>query len=162
MPSEGTWIDLEIITLTEIRQKRQLPHDITYTRNLFMTQMNWTQRQTHRQQTCSFQGGRLGEEMDWEFRLSRFKLLHVRRMNNQGPAVLHRELYPTFCDNKPQWKGIWETYIMNYFAVQQKWTQLWSINFQKIHKAQSWGRQSSHWKWNPLRPHDSRLPPSVG
>ena len=46
---------------------------------------------------------RVGEEGFW---VSRFKLLHVRRMNNQGPAVLHRELYPTFCDNKPQWKGI--------------------------------------------------------
>ena len=33
MPSAATWMDLEIIILSEVRQ-RQIPHDIPYTWNL--------------------------------------------------------------------------------------------------------------------------------
>ena len=34
MPFEATWMDLEIIILSEISQKKTIPYDITYIWNL--------------------------------------------------------------------------------------------------------------------------------
>ena len=34
MPFAATWIDLEIIILSEVKSERQIPHDITYIWNL--------------------------------------------------------------------------------------------------------------------------------
>ena len=49
MPFATTWMDLEIIILSEVRQ-RQISHDITYMWNQKMIQMNlFTKRTlTHR------------------------------------------------------------------------------------------------------------------
>ena len=48
-----------------------------------MTQMNLStkRKQTHRhkEQTCSYQGG----GMDWEFGVSKCKLLRIERLNNK-------------------------------------------------------------------------------
>lgn len=48
----------------------------------------------------------------------------------------------------------YEKYIYIYIYITESlcWNSIWSINFQKMRKAQSWGRQSSHLKWNPLGP----------
>ena len=58
-----------------------------------MTQMNLSmkQKQTHRhrEQTCGCQGGRRsGGGMDWEFGISRYKLLYIGWINNK--VLLHR------------------------------------------------------------------------
>ena len=45
MPFSATWMDLEIIILSEIRQKeRQIPYDINYVESN-MTQMNLSTKQ---------------------------------------------------------------------------------------------------------------------
>ena len=53
------------------------------------------QKQTHRyrEQTCC-QAERVAGGMDWEFGVSRCKLLHVEWVRN----VHHRELYTISCD----------------------------------------------------------------
>ena len=45
-----------------------------------MTQMNLSMKQTHRyrEQTCGYQGGEGREGMDWEFGISRCKLLNIK------------------------------------------------------------------------------------
>ena len=57
-----------------------------------MTQMNLStkRKQTHRhkEQTCGYQGG----GMDWEFGVSKCKLLRIERLNNK--VLLHNtEIY---------------------------------------------------------------------
>ena len=49
MPLAATWVDLEIIILSEVSQ-RQISHDITYMQDLKMIQMNLytKQKQSHR------------------------------------------------------------------------------------------------------------------
>ena len=71
-----------------------------------MTQMNLSmkQKQTHkhREHTCGCQGGGSGEGMEWEFGVSRCKLLHIGWNNNkvllystgnyiQYPVINHME-----------------------------------------------------------------------
>ena len=41
------------------------------------------QTHTHREQTCRGQGGGPGGGKDWEFRISRCKLLHIGWINNK-------------------------------------------------------------------------------
>ena len=67
----ATWMDLEIIILSEVSQKeRQIPYDITYSGISNATQMNISmkQKQTHRQreQTCGCQGWGGGEQWQRE------------------------------------------------------------------------------------------------
>ena len=53
-----------------------------------MTQMNLSmkQKQTHREHTCGCQGGwGVGGGMEWEFGISRCKLLYVEWINNKVP-----------------------------------------------------------------------------
>ena len=54
-----------------------------------MTQMNISMKQTHRhrEQTCGCQGEG-GEGMDWEFGISRGKLLYIEWINNK--VLLYR------------------------------------------------------------------------
>ena len=65
MPFTATWMDLQIILLSEVRE-RQISYDITYMWNLNkkMIQMNLftKQKQTHRhrKQTCGYQRGKVG------------------------------------------------------------------------------------------------------
>ena len=62
MPFAATWMQLEIIILSEGKSKRerQIPYDITYMWNLNMTQINLSMKQNHehREQTGDCQGGR--------------------------------------------------------------------------------------------------------
>ena len=41
------------------------------------------QKQTHGEQTYGYQGGAAGEGMDWEFGISRCKLLYTECTNNK-------------------------------------------------------------------------------
>ena len=68
MPFAATWMDLEIIILSEVKseRERQIPHDITYMCNLKIIQMNLhtKQKQTHRRrkQTYDCQRGEGGRD----------------------------------------------------------------------------------------------------
>ena len=85
----ATWIDLEIIILSEVSQKeKDKYHDITYMWNLkydtnepiFKTE---TDSQTQRTDFW-LQRGRWGwRGMDWEFGISRRKLLYIEWINNK-------------------------------------------------------------------------------
>ena len=86
MPFVAIWMDLEIIILSEVRKKykylmislicmaSKIWHKWTYLWN--------RQTHRHREQTCGCQGGgRAGE--GWEFGISRYKLLHIKWINNK-------------------------------------------------------------------------------
>ena len=52
MPSPATWFNLEIIIQSEVgKKKRQMPHDITYTRNLKYSTNKPTNKSTKQKQT---------------------------------------------------------------------------------------------------------------
>ena len=62
MPFAATWMDLEIIRLSEVKseRERQIPYDITYMWNLkYDTNETTKQKQTHghREKTGGCQGG---------------------------------------------------------------------------------------------------------
>ena len=61
------------------------------------------QTHIHREQTCGCQGdGGFGRGKNWEFGVSRCKLLYIGWINNKD---LHRELHSVSC-NKPSWRRI--------------------------------------------------------
>ena len=88
MPFAATWMELEIITVSEVSQKKKNKYHmillICGIQN--MTQMNLSMKQKlthkHREQTCGCQGGG-GWEMDWECGISRCKLVYIEWINNK-------------------------------------------------------------------------------
>ena len=70
MPFVATWMDLEVIILSEVKsgRERQISHDVSYMWNLKkkMIKMNLftKQKQTHRlqKQTYGYQRGKVGGE----------------------------------------------------------------------------------------------------
>ena len=63
MPFAATWMDLQIIILSEVSQ-RQISSDINYVWHLKYgpNELIYKTKKTHREQTCGFQGGgRVGE-----------------------------------------------------------------------------------------------------
>ena len=80
-------IQPEIIILSEVSQKKQIPYDITYMWNLkFDTDelICETEIDSQTQKTDMVaKGWQGGGEMDWEFRVNRCKLLHIRWINNK-------------------------------------------------------------------------------
>ena len=61
MPLSATWMDLEIIILSEVKsdRERQIPYDITYLWNLKYgpnEPIYETETDRHRDQTCGCQG----------------------------------------------------------------------------------------------------------
>ena len=60
MPFAATWIDLEVIILSEVKSERemQIPYDITYMWNpkYDTNQLKQKQIHRHREQTCVCQG----------------------------------------------------------------------------------------------------------
>ena len=79
-------MDLEIIILSEVKsdRERQISHDITYIWNLKkkIIQMNLSteQKQTHRlrEQTFSYQVGRIWGATDWDFGVDMYTLLYLK------------------------------------------------------------------------------------
>ena len=76
MPSVATWVELEILILSEVKSERvrQIPYDITYIWNLIYDTNEPIYRKNkqshgHGEQTCGCQVGRRRSEMDWEFGL---------------------------------------------------------------------------------------------
>ena len=79
MPFAATWVNLEIITINEMSEReRQTLYAITYTWNLKYgtNELIYEKKQIHRhrEQTCGYRSGR---GMDWEFVISRCKLLYI-------------------------------------------------------------------------------------
>ena len=117
-PSAATWIQLEILILSEVRKKNtdtiwyhlyvesKKGHKSTYLRN----------KKTQREQTCGCQrGGGVGEDelgftdVNYWFRMDK----------GQGPTVQHRELYTVSCSNL-SWKRIWKAmhvYMYNWITL---------------------------------------------
>ena len=69
MPVAATWLELEIIIVSQVKSERekQTPYDITYMWNLKYN-TNELIYETDRVQTCSCQGG--AEGIQWEFGLA--------------------------------------------------------------------------------------------
>ena len=81
-------MELEILILSEVKseRERQIPYDITYIWNLiYGTNEPFHRKETHGlgEQTCVCQGG--GNGMDWEFGVSKCKLVHLEWIRNDIP-----------------------------------------------------------------------------
>ena len=78
MPFAATWMDLEIISLSEVSQtERQISYDITHMWNLkYDTNEPETDSQTQRSNSWLPKGRRQEGGKDWEFGISRCKLLY--------------------------------------------------------------------------------------
>ena len=88
MPFAATWMDLDIITVSEGNQ-RQVSYDITYMWNLkYDTNgLIYKQKQTHRfrKQTKDYQRRKGRGGMSQEFEISRYKRLY--KTDKQGHTV---------------------------------------------------------------------------
>ena len=85
MPFVATQMYLEIIILGKSEGERQMSYNVAYMWNLKYeaNELIWNRnRITDRQQTCGcLQGDRSG--MVWESGIGRYKLWHVKQMNNK-------------------------------------------------------------------------------
>ena len=75
MPFEATWMELQILILSEVSQKEKDKHDFTYIRNLIQcTNEPFYRKETHGhgEQTCGCQ--REGEGVGWTVNLG---LIHA-------------------------------------------------------------------------------------
>ena len=107
----ATWMQLEIIILSEVSQKET---------NTTLCRLNveskiwhkWIYRQNRKRLTDieirlvvnTVAGGWAGGR-DYKFEVSRYELFHVGWMDNKGLLIQHRELYSRPID-KPYWKRI--------------------------------------------------------
>ena len=70
-----------------MKSEKQIPYDIAYMWNLKYGKMNLSMKQKethgHREQICGRKGEEGGRGMDWEFGVSRCKVLHLKRINNK-------------------------------------------------------------------------------
>ena len=114
-PFAATWLDLEIIILSEVRQwKTNIIwyhlHVESKKKKRIPTTLFAEQKQTHRLwiQTYGYQRGQVvGRRMDQDFGIGLCTLWYMEWLASGGPAVEHRELYPIFCDNLYE-KRIWK------------------------------------------------------
>ena len=88
MPFAATWMELETLTLSEVKleRERQIPYDITSIWNLiFNTNEHFHRKETHglREQSCGCQGGEGRNGMDWESGVNICKLLHLEWISNE-------------------------------------------------------------------------------
>jgi len=92
MSFAATWMDLEIIILSEVCQKeKDKYHMISLICRIYnMIQMNLftkqKQTQRHREQTCGCWG------RDWEFEISRCKLLYKEWITT-GPTIAQETIF---------------------------------------------------------------------
>ena len=89
MPLTTTWVKLEIIIISEIKQEaKDKYHMISLMcRISTITQMNLSLKQKqnhrHRKQIVGFQVTRIGGSMEGEIGVSRYKLLYTEWVNNK-------------------------------------------------------------------------------
>ena len=90
--------------------------------------MKQKQIHKHREQTCGCQGGWGRRGMEWEFGISRCKLLYIEWINNKV-LLCSTGNYIQYSVINHNWKGYYKReciyiYIkLNHFAVQQKLTR---------------------------------------
>ena len=88
-PFAAPWMEPETLILSEVRQKeKDKYHMISLISEIqCMAQMNLStekkQSHGHGEETCGCQGGGGGSGMDWEFGVSRCKLLHLEWISNE-------------------------------------------------------------------------------
>ena len=89
MPFAATWMQIEIIILSEVSQKQKDKYYyISFICGFYnTTQMNLSMKQKQncrrREQTGGCQGGGGGRGMDWVFAISRCKLVYIEWINNK-------------------------------------------------------------------------------
>ena len=91
MPFAATWMDLEIVILSEVSYtEKDKYHDIAYMWNLekmmIQTNLYTKQKQTHRhrKQTYSYQRGKGGwGGINQEFGINIYTLLYMKEVNNK-------------------------------------------------------------------------------
>ena len=115
MPFAATWMQLEIIILSEVSQKEKDKYHIIsyvesknlkYNTNVLKYKIE-TDSQTQRTDLWLPRGRWGGGGMDWEFGMQTI----IQRVDiQQGPTVQHREFYSISCDN-PYWKGLFKKRI---------------------------------------------------
>ena len=85
MPFAATWMELEALILSEIRE-RQMPYDITHIWYLiYSTNEPFHRKGNHGlgEQTCCCHSGGGGSGMDWESGVNRCKLLTLEWRSNE-------------------------------------------------------------------------------
>ena len=120
----STWMDLEIIILNEVSQKEK---DKTMWYHLYVESKiwhKWTYLQNRNRPTdienrlVVAKGGGSRGGTDWEFRVSRCKLLHIGWINNK--VLLYRTgkyiQYPVINHNRKEWKSMY-IYMYNWITV---------------------------------------------
>ena len=72
-------------TKVKSERERQIPYDIIYMWNLKcdINELIYKKENRHREQTCGCQGGGAWRRVDWEFGISRCKLLYIEWTNNK-------------------------------------------------------------------------------
>ena len=109
MPFAATWMDLEIIILSEVSQtgkdKYPMISLICGIYNMRQRNLFRKQKQTHRhtKQTYGYQRGKGRDKLgvwDQQIQTTTYKI-----DKQQGPTVQHRGLY-SISSNKPKWKRI--------------------------------------------------------
>ena len=112
MPFAATWMQLEIIILSKVVRERQMPYDITYMWNLKQdtNKLNLWNRNglTDIENRLVVAKGEVsGGGMDWEFGVSRCKLLYIEWINNM--VLLYSTgnyiQYPEINHNGKQYKN---------------------------------------------------------
>ena len=89
MPFSATWMQLEIIILSEVSQKEKDKYHVISL--IFDTNEPICEKETesgffhvqHREQTGGYKGEGVGGEMEWEVGVSRCKLLQIEWINNK-------------------------------------------------------------------------------
>ena len=136
MPFAATWMDPEIIILSEVgsERERQIPYDTMYMWNLkYDTNepIYETEADSQTQRTDLWlprgKGGEGG--MEWEFGVSRCKLLYIEWINNK--VLLYSTgnyiQYPVINHNGKEYKRecmhVCIYVSLNHFVIQQKLTQ---------------------------------------
>ena len=84
MPFEATWMDLEIIILSEVSHTEKDKYDITYKWNLKQDTNELiyrTETNTQTQKTYGYQRGEGEGGVNQEFGISRYTLLYIKQVN---------------------------------------------------------------------------------
>ena len=85
MPFVATWMELEMIILSDINQK-QISYDITYMESKKMIQMSLFMKQKETQTLKTdfgYQRGKVMGKMDWELGISIYTLLYIKWVINR-------------------------------------------------------------------------------